>query len=231
MKRRLDAIRRIIENERRAERRRERRVRESHADRDHLRHPLQHRSAHRGPAGRRPAEGRPHRLARGRRRVRRVPQPVLRSGAVGAPRSRCSATMTPPSPGGWTTRSITTPRATRSTGRRTCSRTRTSTGCGASRTPTGSATSASATARPSSPKAYEYIFALEQARELMPYVRGPARGHVHRAQPPVQGVRDRQRRSERRGRPEVRRPPGLQVHHLGRQRRASRATTTTAPAS
>ena len=86
-----------------------------------------------------------------------------------SPRSRCSATTTPPSPAEWTTRSITTPPATRSTGRRTC----------ITDENLGWLRSLPYTYRigdvgfchgsPIEPRAYEYIFALEQARELMPY--------------------------------------------------------------
>ena len=71
---------------------------------------------------------------------------------------------------------------------------------------------------PVDPRAYEYVFALEQARELVPDVRGSGRGDVHRPQPPVQGLRPRQRRGERRGGAEVRVPARLPVHHLGGER-------------
>ena len=156
----------------------------AHADRDPERHPLEPRGAHRNARRARAARARHRDLSRRRRRVRRQRQRVLRRDPEGLRRSRCSGTTTPPSPAGWTTASITTRRATRSTGPPPGSTWGTSSGSGRSRTPTASTIRrASRTARRSSRRPTSTSSRWSRRCELVPHFSSLADvsfiGHSH----------------------------------------------------
>ena len=133
-------------------------------------------------------------------------------------RSRSSATTTPPSPAGWTTRTTTTPPARRSTCTRASSRPRTWRGSRACRTRSARATSRSATARRSTSRSSST--SSRPSRRAVPRHLGRARRrHVHRPLAPVQGVRADPRRGVEVRRDQVRDPARAPLH---RQRRLGR---------